>query len=168
MPDLATLSKHDSESVTSRRISFFLPVTTMRRSVVESRCPGARWRGFEGEEGAVGFGLGSIIVKRALPMSRHFFSVSRSYMRHFVFVMPAGAPGALVSPVGVEAPDLPLELLSKDDPVLRDPSVELRTLKTPFLAHENRPSAERSAVFIVPTDESVAVDMEAARVLVFL
>jgi hypothetical protein len=70
--------------------------------------------------------------------------------------------------VGVEAPDLPLELLSKEDPVLRDPNVELRMLKTPFFAQEKRPRAERSAVFIVPTEESVAADMEAARVLVFL
>ena len=81
--------------------------------------------------------------------------------------MPAGAPGARPSPLGVDVPEPPLEPVSKDDPVLRDPRVELRTLNTPFLAREKRPSAERSAVFIVPTEESVAAEIEAARVLVF-
>jgi hypothetical protein len=141
----------------------------MRRSFAASLWPGARCNGFaDGEDGADGFGLGSIIVKRALPISRHFFRVSRSYSRHFVLVMPAGAPGALPSPLGVEDPDPPLDPASKDDPVLRDPSVELRTLKTPFFAQEKRPSADRSAEFMVPTEESVAAEMEAARVLVFL
>jgi hypothetical protein len=139
----------------------------MRRSCVASLWPGGRCNELDGEDGALGRGLGSIIVKRALPMSRHFFIVSRSYSRHFVFVIPAGAPSALPSPLGVEAPEPPLEPTSKEDPVLRDPRVELRTLNTPFLLHEKRPSAERSAVFMVPTEESVAAEIDAARVLVF-
>jgi hypothetical protein len=141
----------------------------MRRSFAASLWPGARCNGFDdGDDGALGFGLGSIIVKRALPISRHFFSVSRSYSRHFVFVMPAGAPCALLSPLGVVDPDLLLDPASNDDPVLRDPRVELRTLNTPFFAQEKRPSADLSAEFMVPTEESVAAEIEAARVLVFL
>lgn len=74
-----------------------------------------------------------------------------------------------MSPVGVEAPEpgRELEPLSKDEPVLRDPRVELRMLKTPFLPNENRPSAERRALFMVPTEDSVAAETEAARVLDF-
>jgi hypothetical protein len=109
-----------------------------------------------------------MIVNRALPISRHFFRVSRSYSLHLVFVIPAGAPGALPSPLGVEVPDPPLDPASKEEPVLRDPRVELRTLKTPFLPQEKRPSADFKAVFMVPTEESVAAEMEAARVLDFL
>lgn len=83
--------------------------------------------------------------------------------------MPAGAPGALPSPFGVDAPEpgLEFEPLSNEDPVLRDPRVESRTLNMPRLPNENRPSADRRAVFIVPTEDSVAAEMEAARVLVF-
>lgn len=82
--------------------------------------------------------------------------------------MPAGAPGARIpSPVGVVAPEpgRELEPLSNEEPVLRDPRVELRMLKTPLLPNEKRPNAERRAEFIVPTDDSVAAEMEAARVL---
>jgi hypothetical protein len=39
-------------------------------------------------------------------------------------------------------------------------------LKRLFLAKLKRPRALRSAVFIVPTEDSVAADMDAARVLV--
>lgn len=86
-----------------------------------------------------------------------------------MFVMPAGAPGALpvLSPVGVEAPEPRLEPLSKEEPVLREPSVESRMLNMPCLPKEKRPRADLRAVFIVPTEESVAAEMEAARVLVF-
>lgn len=113
----------------------------------------------------LGLGEGSIIVSLAPPMSRHFLSDSRSYSLHFVLVMPAGAPGARVtSPVGVVAPEPGREPLSKD-PELRDPSVELRMLKMPLLPNEKRPRAERRAEFIVPTEDSVAAEMEAARVL---
>ena len=69
--------------------------------------------------------------------------------------MPAGAPGARIpSPVGVVAPEpgRELEPLSNEEPVLRDPRVELRMLKTPLLPNEKRPNAERRAEFIVPTD----------------
>lgn len=85
-----------------------------------------------------------------------------------VFVIPAGAPGArTISPVGVDAPEPrgELEPLSNEEPVLRDPSVELRMLKTPLFPNENRPSAERRAEFMVPTEDSVAAEIEAARVL---
>ena len=50
--------------------------------------------------------------------------------------------------------------------MLLDPSVDPRMLKRPFLPKEKRPRALRSAVFMVPTDDSVAADMDAARVLV--
>jgi hypothetical protein len=72
------------------------------------------------------------MVSLALPMSRHFLSDSRSYSLHFVFVMPAGAPGAReISPLGVEAPEpgLEFEPLSNEEPVLRDPNVESRRWK---------------------------------------
>jgi hypothetical protein len=39
-------------------------------------------------------------------------------------------------------------------------------LKRPFLLKVNLPSALLSAEFIVPTDDSVTAEMEAARVLV--
>ena len=79
--------------------------------------------------------------------------------------MPAGAPGALrASPVGVDAPESGREPLSKD-PLLREPSVESRTLNMPCLPKEKRLSADRSAEFIVPTEDSVAAEIEAARVL---
>lgn len=84
--------------------------------------------------------------------------------------MPGGAPGArATSPLGVEAPEPGREFegLSRDDPVLRDPRVELRILNMPFLPNEKRLSAERRALFMVPTDDSVAAEMEAARVLDF-
>lgn len=77
-----------------------------------------------------------------------------------MFVIPADASiGVLVPDPGFSPPS--------NEPVLLDPRVELRTLNMPFLPKENRPSAERSALFIVPTEDSVAADMEAARVLVF-
>ena len=82
--------------------------------------------------------------------------------------MPAGAPSALPSPFGVDEPEPPLDPVSREDPVLRDPRVELRMLNTPLLPNEKRPSAERSAEFMVPTEDSVAADIEAARVLDFL
>lgn len=110
-------------------------------------------------------GEGRIMVKRALPMSRHFLDDSRSYRRHFEFVMPAGAPGALPVSPGVDDPESGRDPPSRD-PVLREPSVESRTLNMPRLPKEKRPSADLRAVFIVPTDDSVAAEMEAARVLV--
>lgn len=84
-----------------------------------------------------------------------------------MFVMPAGAPIARPTPgpFGVDVPDP--DPLSNDEPVLREPSVEFRMLKTPLLPKEKRPKADFSAVFIVPTEESVAAEIEAALVVVF-
>jgi hypothetical protein len=41
-------------------------------------------------------------------------------------------------------------------------------LKRPLRLKLNFPSALRRALFMVPTDDSVTADIEAARVLVFL
>jgi hypothetical protein len=81
--------------------------------------------------------------------------------------MPAGAPAA---PPGLFAPDPGKEPLDPVSKLLsdRDPRVEFRTLNIPPLPKEKRPSADRIAVPIVPTDDSVAAEMEAARVLDFL
>ena len=80
--------------------------------------------------------------------------------------MPAGAPGARPdSPLrGAPVPD-PLDPVSKLL-MLRDPRVDDLMLKRPFLVKLKRPRALRRAVFMVPTEDSVAADMEAARVLV--
>ena len=83
--------------------------------------------------------------------------------------MPAGAPTA-PAPFGDEAPEPgsdPLDPVSKLLSDL-DPSVELRTLNMPPLPKEKRLRADRMAVPIVPTEDSVAAEMDAARVLDFL
>ena len=83
-----------------------------------------------------------------------------------MFVMPAGASGALPgSKVGVLEPEPePFEPESKEL-LLRDPRVEPLMLKRLFLPKLNLPIAERSAEFMVPTEDEVAAEMEAARVL---
>lgn len=84
--------------------------------------------------------------------------------------MPAEALTAPPAPLGDEAPEPGRDLLDPVSKLLsdRDPSVEFRTLNIPPLPKEKRPSADRMAVPIVPTEDSVAADMEAARVLDFL
>lgn len=84
--------------------------------------------------------------------------------------MPAGAPAAPPGPLGDDAPEPgrdPLEPVSKLLSDL-DPSVELRTLNMPPLPKVKRLSADRIAVPMVPTEDSVAAEIDAARVLDFL
>ena len=87
-----------------------------------------------------------------------------------MFVIPAGAPTAPPGPFGDDTPEPgrdPLDPVSKllSD---RDPCVEFRALNMPPLPKVKRLSADRMAVPMVPTEDSVAAEMEAARVLDFL
>ena len=85
-----------------------------------------------------------------------------------MFVIPAGAPTAPPGPFGDVAPEGrdPLESSSKLFKDL-DPC-ELRTPNMPPLPKEKRLRADLIAVPMVPTEDSVAAEMEAARVLDFL
>jgi hypothetical protein len=85
-----------------------------------------------------------------------------------VFVIPAGAPGARPGSklAGVLVPEPePLDPVSKLLR-LREPRVEPLMLNRPFLLKLNLPSALLRAEFMVPTEDSVTAEMEAARVLV--